>query len=267
MEEENSNPTDPNVCSPNADGMNQDSSDGSPDNEAIVDFKNRMFEQYKGCVYYIDLINQAPKRKINLSMRLTQMFGRYDKKQAIVFLAIAFVLVVIQGAVVYCGFYPRGVFTLGVLLTVLASAFAFVTLTHVYSALKDLKLLKKGYCSIGYQIALFDDLEKTPDNSYPEKITVVYKDFDSMIRSMEIPTEQKQHYFAPPVLMLFVDRDNPYNVAFSDIMPYDIEYNNKTHTFIQDWKLSLYTLIPVAMAALYAINLYLSSVAYTMINQ
>lgn len=266
MEEENTNPTDPNVCSPDTDGMNQDSSDDSLDNEAIVDFRNRMIEQYKGYVYYIDLINQAPKRKVNLSMRLTQMFGRYDKKQAIVFLAIAFVLAVIQGAVVYWGFYPWGAFTLGVLLTVLTSAFVFVTLIHVYSALKDLKLLKNGYCSIGYQIALFEVLKKTPDNSYPEKIMVVYKDSVDMIRTLEIQTKQNCQYFVPPVLMLFVDRNNPYEVAFSDTMPYDIEYNDKLQMFVQDWKGSLYTLVPVGMLVLYAISISLCCAAYTMMH-
>lgn len=264
MEEENAKPTDFNSC-PDPDSNQDNSTKDSDNNEAIMDVRNRLYEMYKLHVFYMDLINQTPKRKVNCAMYLTQLFGRYSNKQIIIFLSAALALVVIQILCMVLGASSRLILLLSALTAAVTLVFTCITLNGVWSAVKEIRLLKKGYCCIGYPI-ISEDLEKDLDNSNPKKITIAYKDSFNMIRALEISVK-KNGKFIPSVFLIFMDFDNPYEVALFDFMPLEISYERNQQTFTQKWKGTLYTLVPAAMAILYAISFYLGYIAYTTLHQ
>ena len=262
MEEEFDKPTDPNESAPETDDSNLESSDeiqedDSQEEKAFIEFRNNLLEEYKLRVFYMDLFNESSNRRINWAMKLAQMFGRYSNKETIVFLGAALIFVTVQFAGVYFELSAALVFTMCLFMTMLTLVFFNVAVNNFLSALHDLRLLKRGYCSVGYQLVRPEVAETTPDNVYPSSIMVAYRDFAGMIRTKDVPTQRDSQLFLPPVLMVFVDVNDPYNIAFFDSIPHELQFDKKKQMFTQEWKSALYALIPVAMMILYAISLYL----------
>lgn len=257
MEEKFDKPADPNESSMETDDSDLESSFDIQEEKAFIEFKNNLQEEYKLRVFYMDLFNESSNRRINLAMLLTQLFGRYSNKETIFFLSAALVLISIQSVIVYFELPSALVLMMCLFMTVLMFVFSYAAINYFLSALHDIKLLKRGYCSVGYQLVRPEVAETMPDNSYPPSIMVAYIDFAGMIRTKDISTKQHRLFFIPPVLMTFIDVADPYNLAFFDAIPHELQYDKKNQIFIQEWKSALYALVPVAMVIMYAISLYL----------
>lgn len=272
MEEEHDNPTDSNESVPETDAANEELSNDFPDDDsqeekAFIEFRNSLQEEYKLRAFYMDLINEQSKRRINWAMLLTQFFGRYSKVEAICFLGIAAVLLTIQFLTYFFGWSSALVLITGVLMTALMFWFAFVAVNYFLSALYDIRLLKRGYCSLGYQHVRPEVAESTPDNSYPSSIMVAYKDKFGMIHTKDIPTKQQRMFFMPPVLMVFADVANSDKITFLEAVPREIQYDKSRQMFTQEWKCALYALVPIAMIILYSISFRLSCIANMSLHQ
>lgn len=261
MEEENKELIDNNAS---ADMPEQESSEDDVNDDSMETLKVRLEEIYRTRLYFIDIINQTNNRHVNLALIITQFFSRYSVTQIIAFLLIASGIVVLQGTGAFTGTFANSNLFLGALMTVVMIAFVVITLKNIISALIDIRRLKRGFGCLGYQIVYNNnDNEKTSsDPSSPPLIA--YKDNVNMIRTLAFPKEPYKRYFMLPVLILFLDCNNPYKVTFFDDLPRDISYENKTQSFTQEWTGALYALVPIAMTVLFIISLYLSRAAITL---
>ena len=266
MEEEFDKPTDSNESVPETDAADQELSNDSSEvdameEKAFIEFKNNLLEEYKVRAFYMDLINETSRRRVSWAMLLTQLFGRYNKVETICFLSIAVAVVTIQSVGVYFGAPSDFVYVLSLLMTGLTFLFAHTAANYFLSALSDLRLIKRGYCSLGYQHVRSEVAEKTPDDCCPPSIMVAYKDFAGMIHTKDIPTKQQRLFFMPPVVMVFVDNADSDKITVLEDVPYEIQYDKTRKMFTQEWKCALYALVPLAMIILFAISLYLGALA------
>lgn len=247
----------------NVNQQEQEPTQGDNEEEYLEDFKVELEEMYESRVNFMNSVNQIKNRHINLPLILTQFFSRYSVNQIIVFLAAAAVLAVVQALVRSSSHLSLFI---GVVMTVLMIAFAVVTLKNIFSALTDIRRIKRGFCCIGYQIVKKKDKNESSEDVPPNPI-VAYKDYANMIRTLTFPEEKFKKYYLLPVLMLFLDYGSPCKVTVFEDMPKNISYEYKTQTFTQEWKELKYTLIPAAMTLLYAMSMYMSYIAYTTLHQ
>ena len=266
MEEEFDKPTDSDESVSETDAADLESSNDSREEDsmeekAFIEFKNNLLEEYKVRAFYMDLINETSRRRVNWAMLLTQLFGRYNQVETFSFLSVAISVVTIQSAGVYFGTPSAFVYVLTLLMTGLTFLFAKTAVNYFLSALSDLRLIKRGYCSLGYQHVRSEVAETTPDDCCPSSIMVAYKDFAGMIHTKDIPTKQQRLFFMPPVLMVFVDIADSDKIAVLEAVPHEIQYDKSRQMFTQEWKCALYALVPLTMIILYAISLYLGALA------
>ena len=264
MEEEFDKPTDSDERVPETDAADQESSNDSREEDsmeekAFIEFKNNLLEEYKVRSFYMDLINETSSRRVNWAMLLTQLFGRCKKVETICFLGIAAAVVTIQSVGVFFGAPSAFVYVLSLLMTGLTFLFANTAVNYFLSALSDLRLIKRGYCSLGYQHVRPEVAETTPEDCCPSSIMVAYKDISGMIHTKDIPTKQQRLFFMPPVVMVFVDNADSDKITVLEDVPYEIQYDKSRKMFTQEWKCAIYALVPLAMIILYAISLYLGS--------
>lgn len=227
--------------------------------ETIFDKLNYISNDFNYRMFFIDAINETNNRRINLAMFLTQLFARYSKPQIFFFLGAALLILIIQGVCSLFTFNAIVQFLLGFLMAVLTLVFAIVTVNNVIAALTDIWRLKRCFCAAGYQIT-----SKKDDSSEDalSSVLIAYKDYDGMIRTKKFP-ENCRKYFIEPVLILFLDNNNPYKVTYLLDMPGSISYDNNTQTYTQSWKKTIYVLVPIAMTVLCSISFYLSYIAFT----
>ena len=272
MEEENA---ELNNLKRNVDNLAQIQSNDNPDDNTIKTFTELINKNYQSRCYFIDLINQANKRRVNLALILTQFFSRYSYEQKGSFLIFAFGIVLIQIVNAYLSSFSQKTLFFGVLMTVTMIAFFVVTIQKIISALIDIRRLKRGFCAMGYQIVYDnndDDNDNGNDNDDSQNESqhpslIAYKDSADMIRTLEFPKKNKERFFIPAVLAIFLDDSNPYKVTILDSLPMDISYDNKTETFIQSWRGLKTAIFPAVMLILYAISMYMSYAAYTTLHQ
>ena len=248
----------------NSNGNQQEPTQGDNEEEYLEDFKVELEEMYESRVNFMNTVNQIKNRHINLALILTQFFSRYSVKQTIVFLSAAAVLVVVQALVRSSAHLTLYI---GVVMSILMIAFAVVTFKNILSALTDIRRIKRGFCCIGYQIVKKKDKDDESSEDVPPNPIVAYKDYANMIRTLTFPEEKFKKYYLLPVLMLFLDYGSPCKVTVFEDMPKNISYEYKTQTFTQDWKELKYTLIPAAMALLYAMSMYMCYIAHTTLHQ
>lgn len=232
------------------------SEDDNIDDETIIKFLDYAAKDYASRIRLIDTINQTSRRRINLAMFLTQLFARYHKSQIYFFLGGALLILIIQIA---CSMFTSNEtvhFLLRTLMTIFTSIFAIVTINNVINALSDIGRLKRCYCTAGYQITSKKDDESAEEPVSP--ILIAYKDYDDMIRTLKFPSDYKK-YFTEPVLILFLDKADPYKVTILLDLPGITSYDENSQTFTQSWKGAIFTLVPIAMIIMYAISLYLGS--------
>ena len=245
---------------------NQRSTEKNDDETAQDDRFAKLEEEFGASVYFMNAVNEVQNRHINLPLILIQFFSRYSSAQKNVFLAAALILVLIQGDKAWNS-ACQSTLLIGCLMAVLMIAFVVVTLKHIVSAVKDIWLLKKGTCSIGYLIVnrndngdvILDDPENPP--------LIAYKDCANMIRTMKISEEQYNTFNGVPILELFLDPKNPSRVASFKNLPRKITYSFVEQTFTQKWKDVLSAFFPLAMTVLFAMSMYMSYAAYTMLHQ
>lgn len=258
----------------NIETLAQIQSNDNPSEEILGKFSKLLTENYKSRCFYINLINQSKPRRVNWALIFTQCFARYSLVQIITFLAAAAVLAVIQAIGLTCN-SALTILVTGFIMSILMIAFAVITLKNIISALIDVKRLKYGYCSAGFLIVYERNEDDSEDNNDKDNATaedsrppiIAYKDSADMIRTIDFPKGNKDIYFAPAILTLFVDNANPYKVTFLDAMPLNISYNSDANAFNQSWKELKYALIPIAMIILCIISMYMSCAAFTTLNQ
>ncbi|MBR5709301.1 MAG: hypothetical protein IKX40_00925 [Thermoguttaceae bacterium] len=264
MEEEFDKPTDSDERAPETDAADQELSSDSREEDALeekafIEFKNNLLEEYKVRSFYMDLINETSRRRVNLAMLLAQLFGRYNKIETISFLGIAIAVITIQSVGVYFGAPSDFVYVLTLLMTGLTFLFAHKAVNRFLSALSDLRLIKRGYCSLGYQHVRPEVAETTPEDCCPSSIMVAYKDISGMIHTKDIPTKQQRLFFMPPVVMVFADNADSDKIVVLEAVPHEIQYDKSRKMFTQEWRCAIYALVPLTMIILYAISLYLGA--------
>ena len=264
MEEDNSESTDQ---SSDMDQREKEASEDDNDEESLNDLKLHLEEMYESSVSFMNIINQTPKRHVNLALILTQFFSRYSSAQKIGFLTAATALVTAQGVNAYWGSFSHSTLYIGCLMAVLMLAFIGVTIKYILSALVDIRRIKHGFCSLGYQIVNRNDNNNETSDASSRSPVIAYKDYSAMIRTMRFPKEDHKKYFILSVLALFLDNNDPYKATLFDDMPRQISYEFKTQSFTQEWKDALCALFPCAMTVLFAISMYMSYIAYTTLHQ
>lgn len=225
----------------------------------IFDKLNRITNEFNYFMFFIDAINETRNRRINLAMLLTQLFARYRKEQIFFFLGAALLILIIQGVCSLFTFNATVHLILGSLMALLTLLFAIVTLKNVVTALTDIWRLKRCYCTAGYQI-IPQRGESSEETLYPTLIA--YKDYDGMIRTLKFPKDYKK-YLSETVLLLYLDKNDPYKVTCFLDLPGKISYDHNKHAYAQSWKGAIFTLVPMAMIAICSISLYLSYIAFT----
>lgn len=262
MEENNDKSIDLNF---NAEQRDQETPEDD-NNEPLNDLKEQLEEIYDARIHFMNAVNQIKKRKVNLALIIIQFFSRYDITHIIGFLGAGISVVILQGLSAAESHF-QSTLLIGVMITMLMTVFLIVTLINVFSALSDIKRIKQGFCTMGYQIVERKDSDdESSDNSSLPPI-IAYKDNVNMIRTIKFPDLQNKKYFVTPVLTLFLDNNNPYKVTLFDDMPRNITYEYKSQTFTQEWKDAICTLVPAAMIIIFSISAYFSYVAYTMLHQ
>lgn len=224
--------------------------------ETILDKLNHVTNDFNYHVFFINAVNETDNRRINLAMFLTQLFARYSKPQIFFFLGAALLILIIQGV---CSLFTLNAtvhFLLGLLMAIIMVLFAIVTLNYVIAALTDIWRLKRCYCTAGYQVTPKKD--ESSEGEIPTPELIAYKDYDGMIRTLRFPEDYKK-YLSEPVLILYLDKNDPYKVTFFSDLPGSISYDSNTQTYAQSWKGAIFALVPVAMIIMYAISLYLGS--------
>lgn len=230
--------------------------------ESLAKIKPQLEEVYSTRICFTNEVNEANNRRVNLPLVLAQFFGRYSAAQIIGFLTGAVFLIAIQGKQLESDSSVSTILFMGTLTTILMIAFIGITLKNVISAMKDIRRIKNGFCSLGYQILISDEDNQAKSGTESFQLLIAYKDYADMIRTINLPVKDYKKYFPSPVLELFLDNSNPHNVTFLDVMPKDISYNSQTKLFYQSWKELVYTLFPIAMIILYAISMHMCYIAY-----
>lgn len=224
--------------------------------ERFNQIKAAMLDEYQQREFFQRTINQSTPRKISLSLICAQLLYNFDAVTLSLWGALALFLFALAAFIGLSGNANSvtnnsdgaisGIIAVGVIAFFVITALYFL-IAQLRKSWEKVRLLKTGFCSLGYLVRL-DDIppEKSPTAKPAYLLEIAFRDADGMIQNYKFSASNHLQYSHLPVLMVFADVNNPKNITIFEQMPGMINFNTEKNIFHQSAIYFLLLLIPLA---------------------